>query len=385
LEGSRLKPDRGQAWNRIGLALRHAGRFAEAREAFLKAHALDPKATGILLNLANTTQFSAGDPVIASMEALLRDEAELPETARAPLAFALGKAYADIGEPARSFAHLARGNALKRRQTAYDEAGMLRQFDMIAAAFTGELLRAKAGSGAPSRLPIFILGMPRSGTTLVEQIVASHQAVHGGGELRYLPETVAALSPRYPADAIMLGSAQLRALGERYLARLGPLAPEAAGITDKMPSNFFFLGLIHLALPDAVVIHVMRDPVDTCYSCFATLFSDRQDFSFDLGELGRYYRRYQGLMAHWRRVLPPGRMLEVAYEDVVADTERAARAIIAHCGLDWDPACLSFHETERSITTASGLQVRQPIYRTALGRARAYDEFLAPLRAALTA
>ncbi len=160
-------------------------------------------------------------------------------------------------------------------------------------------------------------------------------------------------------------------------------APSAQRVTDKMPANFLFLGLIHLALPNAHIIHVLRDPRDTCLSCFSKLFTAAQDFTYDLGELGRYYRKYAELMAHWRSVLPAGRMLEIRYEDVIADLEASARRIIDHCGLEWDPRCVAFHEARRPVRTASASQVRRPIYRSSQGRWRAYAAHLGPLIAAL--
>ena len=176
---------------------------------------------------------------------------------------------------------------------------------------------------------------------------------------------------------------QFRQLGERYLAEIKRLAPQAARITDKLPTNFVHVGLIQMALPNAAIIHAVRDPVDTCLSCFSRLFSEGQNYTYDLAELGRYYRRYQALMAHWHQVLPPGRILDVHYEDVVGNLEDAARRIVAYCGLDWDARCLTFHQTERSVRTSSVAQVRQPIYKSSVGRWRKYEDVLAPLLAEL--
>jgi hypothetical protein len=257
-------------------------------------------------------------------------------------------------------------------------------------------MQAKAGQGAPSTLPVFIIGMPRSGTTLVEQILASHPQVWGGGELMHLKEAVARLSgPEgaespfgYPELVRLLDGAQLRALGAEYCEALRAAAPPTmmtttTRMTDKMPANFLFAGLIALVLPNARIIHVKRDPLDTCLSCFSILFLGNQPHSYDLAELGRYYRAYLHLMEHWRQVLPPGAMLEVQYEEVVADLEGQARRIVAYCGLEWDDACLDFHRTERRVWTASSVQVRQPIYRQSLGRAEAYRHWLQPLLEAL--
>ncbi len=231
--------------------------------------------------------------------------------------------------------------------------------------------------------------MPRSGTTLVEQILASHPMVHGAGELTEFNEAVdsikgldgAALT--YPEFVPPLGASALRQLGGRYLELVCKRSPSGERLTDKMPSNYYFLGLIHLALPNAKIIHTVRDPIDTCISCFSKLFSADQNHTYDLAELGRYYRRYEQLMTHWRRVLPTESFLDVQYEDVVANLEGAARRIIAYCGLPWDDRCLAFHETNRPVRTASATQVRQPIYKNAIGRWRVYQEFLGPLLTAL--
>ncbi len=188
---------------------------------------------------------------------------------------------------------------------------------------------------------------------------------------------------RYPDFVPALDAAALRQIGARYVAEVRKLAPSGERVTDKMPSNYYFAGLIHLALPNAKIIHSVRDPVDTCISCFSKLFTAEQNHTYDLAELGRYYKRYQRLMAHWHRVLPARSILDVRYEDVVADLEGQARRIIAYCGLPWDDRCLSFHETERPVRTASATQVRQPIYKSAVGRWRVYEAQLAPLLGAL--
>jgi hypothetical protein len=252
--------------------------------------------------------------------------------------------------------------------------------------FSAALLRDKVGGGDPSSLPVFIVGMPRSGTTLIEQILASHSKVFGAGESQEFGHAVVALSkpgPAFPELAFNLTADALRSLGLGYVTALTAAGSGAERIVDKMPSNFLYAGLIHLALPNARIIHARRDPIDTCWSCFSLLFAGNQPHTYDLGELGRYYRAYAALMAHWRCVLPPGVMLEVRYEDLVDDLENNARAILAHCGLDWEEACLNFHETRRPVQTASSLQVRQPIYRGSVGRASAYRHLLQELVEAL--
>jgi tetratricopeptide (TPR) repeat protein len=369
----------------MGNVLKELGQLDAAQQAYLKALDLDPKVAGVYVNLADSKKFAPGDPHLAAIEALAAQADGLSKTDRLQLDYALGKAYADLKDHRRSFEHLLRGAAAKRATIVYDEAATMALFDRIEQVFTRELIAAAAGGGDPARRPIFIIGMPRSGTTLVEQILASHPTVHGAGELQTLNDVVLTVrgpdgnTLPYPDFVPSLDATALKAIGQRYLALVRELAPQAERVTDKMPSNYYFAGLVHLALPNAKIIHTLRDPVDTCISCFSKLFSAEQNHTYDLAELGRYHRRYEQLMAHWRRVLPPDRMLEVRYEDVVADLDGQARRIIAYCGLPWDDRCLAFHETDRPVRTASATQVRQPIYTSAIGRWKVYEEFLGPL------
>jgi len=382
-----LDPANANAYANRGLSLKVLGQLDAARAVLERAVALAPRSPRHYLALADCRRFAPGDPLVAAMEALAREQATLPVGERICLGFALAKALADMGEPARGFEHLSAANGLKRRQIAYDEAGTLAGFARLADVFTPETMRARAGAGARGATPVFIVGMPRSGTTLVEQILANHPSVHGAGELETLPRAVAALNTHareqaagaYPALLRDVAPQSLVDLGMRYLAETVALAPDAARITDKLPLNFVHVGLIHWALPDARVIAVERDPVDTCLSCYSKLFVGNHPYAYDLGELGRYHRGYQDVMALWRSVLPDGVLLTVRYEDVVADLEGAARRIVAHCGLDWHPGCLAFHEATRAVRTASLVQVRQPLYREALGRAAPYRHLLGPL------
>jgi tetratricopeptide (TPR) repeat protein len=380
-----LKPDLADAYNNMGNVLKELGQLQEAEDAYLEALRLDPTVASVYVNLADSRKFTPGDPHLAAMEALAAKPDGLSKSDRMQLDFGLGKAYADLRDHDRSFKHLLAGNAAKRATTAYDEKASIALFDRIEAVFTGELIKAKSGGGDPAKMPIFVLGMPRSGTTLVEQILASHPMVHGAGELSTFNDVVLTVRGAdgsalpYPDFMPALDAAALKEIGARYVAEVRKTAPSGTRVTDKMPSNYYFAGLIRLALPNARIIHTMRDPIDNCISCFSKLFSAEQNHTYDLAELGRYHRRYAHLMQHWRNVLPEGSFLDVQYEDVVTDLEAQARRIIAYCGLPWDDRCLSFHKTDRPVRTASATQVRQPIYSSAVGRWRVYEKFLGPL------
>ena len=383
-----LKPDFADAHNNIGNLLKEDGKLAEARAAYEQAIVLNPNEVSYYVNFVDAKKFAAGDGHLASMEDIARNRA-LSDTARYQLGFSLAKVYDDLGRFDEAFACMDEANGIKRKRISYDEIQMLGLFDRFRTTFDRALIEAKSGRGFQSPLPVFIIGMPRSGTTLIEQILASHPAVHGAGELQDFDRLAREMRGsngdvlHHPEDARTLTPNQLRALGEAYVSELKCYAPAAQRVTDKMPANFLYAGLIHLALPGARIIHVLRDPRDTCLSCYSKLFTAEQNFTYDLGELGRYYRKYAELMAHWRDMLPPNRILEVRYEDFIADLDASARRIVEHCGLDWHSNCLAFYDTRRPVRTASASQVRSPIYRSSEGRWRNYENHLGPLLAAL--
>jgi tetratricopeptide (TPR) repeat protein len=381
------EPNNADIHSNLGVALNTLGEVAHARVAFARAVSLAPRKTEFYLNLLSCKRITADDPRLATMLELYRDVASLSVHDQIALHFALGRIYADLDEHERSFRHLTWGNTLKRRELIYDEATALGLFARTKATFTSELMSAKRGAGDPSRVPVFVLGMPRSGSTLVEQILASHSQVFGAGELHEFGDAVDVIARAnnwsYPEMVANMSAEQLRQLGRSYVDSIRACAPSAARIVDKLPGNFGSVGLIHLALPNARIIHTTRHPLDTCLSCFSLLFARGQPFSYDLAELGRYYRGYHTLMQHWHAVLPQGVMLEVRYEDVVSDLEGQARAMVTHCGLEWEESCLAFHQTRRPVHTASMTQVRQPIYRTSIGRWRRYKDQLKRLIEAL--
>ena len=381
----RAKPNFADACNNLGAVLKELGRIDEARGYMNKAINLAPDKPGYHFNLAGIKIFTADDPHLAQIEELAKNAEKLSTEEQVSLQFALGKAYEDVGVQARSFRHLLAGNALKRRLCGYDEAATLKLFERIQSVFTAELIGRKSPECAPGDGPIFVFGMPRSGTTLVEQVLASHSKVFGAGELDLFEQEALRLvgANIFPEAIADISVNDLHRLGLGYLASLRNTTQSILRATDKRLKNYLFCGLIHLALPSARIIHTCRDPIDTCLSCFSTLFSGSHPYAYDLSELGRYYSGYAALMEHWRQVLPEGIMLDVQYEDVVADLEGQTRRILSHCGLEWEDACLTFFKTERPVRTASAVQVRRPIYQSSVGRAESYLQFLQPLIDAL--
>ena len=385
-----IDPSKAVVRNDLGTVHLVMGNIAAAYDAYEKALAWAPRNAMIHLNLARLKPFTADDPRLAALEKLAEDVSSLPANDQVALHFALGKALADIKQNERSFRHLLEGNRLKRSRVAYDEKRVLDAFDRIQDLFTPALMQEKRGGGDPSSAPVFIVGMARSGSSLLEQILSSHSRVFGAGEIGEFQKAVATSLTVAPGTVRQLSEMvstvspdELCRLGRDYVESVTALAPGVDRIVDKMLTNFSHVGLIHLALPNARIIHARRDPVDSCLSCFGLLFSDEQSHTYDLAELGRYYSAYARLMRHWEEVLPEGVMLDVRYEDVVDDIEGQARRIIAHCGLEWEDQCLAFHKTQRPVRTASVTQVRQPIYRNSVGRWRPDRALLEPLFEAL--
>jgi len=380
-----VNPKFAAAYNNLGLLLKERGRLAGAEWAFRRAIRLAPMQVRYYDNLLAVKPFVAGDAHFTALEALAANPAALPAADQVSLHFALGKAYENIDRPDSAFAHFLSGNRFKRSQIDYDEAATLGFMERMREVMSCEFIETRQGGGHPSPVPVFIIGMPRSGTTLIEQILASHPQVFGAGELHLFNEATGAIRSAlpdarpFPEMMSAMSAEHFRTLGALYLDAIARRAPGAMRVTDKMTLNFLLAGLIHLALPDATIIHAVRDAADTCVSNFVTHFTDGHAHSYDLAELGRYYRHYRVLMAHWRDALPEGRIMDVCYEDLVADLEGVARRIIAHCGLAWDARCLDFHRTARPIRTASAVQVRKPIYADSVGRWRKYQAFLGPL------
>ncbi len=375
-----IDPNSAEAQFALGQIFVIHGRMEDARVALRRALHLAPSAPLYYRALGEWFGFDDDPAALERLQALALNAEARSDAERLHLYFALHKALEDQGRYGDGFRYLLQANAIQRRRAPYDEAEALGLMERVRNAFGREHFAELADSGEPCRKPIFILGMPRSGTTLVEQLLAAHPEVAGGGEMGTLGEVVVAETG---ASSDELDRERLRRMGRLYLDRVSAIAPEARRITDKMPGNFVLIGMIRLMLPGASIIHVRRDPVDTCLSCFSKLFTRGQPFTNDLSELGRYYRSYRALMAHWRWVLPPGTILDVDYEDLVSDFKPQAARILDHCGLAWSPQCLAFDKVDRPVRTASAAQVRQPIYGTAVGRGRRYGALLQPLLDAL--
>jgi tetratricopeptide (TPR) repeat protein len=383
-----LMPHPAEAMTEFGILLLELGRRDAGVQMVERALAADRNHAAAWYTRTETKSFAAGDPELQEMEDLLqrsaREKSPHAERDTILLRYALAKACADAGDAGRARVHLDAGSRLKRAGIDYDPNVDERSMAAIAAAFPKETVERLRQGGDPTQMPIFIVGMPRSGTTLVEQILASHSAIHGGGEAAHIDRLVRELGADYPQGMWDMPAGRISALGRRYLGMISPPHP-ASRATDKMPYNFLHLGLIHAMLPNARMVHCTRDPLDTCISCYSKLFTRGHEFSYELGELGRYYRNYSRLMQHWREVIPKDRLIDVPYEQVVNDIGTEARRLIDFCGLPWEESCLRFHETSRTVRTASLHQVRRPLYRGSLGHSKSFGQGLEILTAALAA
>ena len=417
----KIKANFAEAHNSLGLVLHEQGQLDDALASYRRTLEIDPKCIGAILNISHICMINGemkeaeegiknalgidpsnleahflltsvrktevGDEnltaLVAAEEAVRNNQVPLSNQNAVHLHFALGKCFDDIGDYDRAFPHFIEGNKLKRATFEYDAGKMMQRFSDTMRVFNQGTMERLRGGGDSSRLPIFVLGFPRSGTTLTEQIIASHPDVHGAGELPDLMaiavRSIAGTRSAFPYNILELDQVGLATWGADYIAGLQSRAHEAKRITDKMPANYFAIGLIHLMLPNAKIIHVNRNPVDTCLSCYMQLFSHGNEHTYDLSELGQYYVNYVQLMEHWRSVLPAGAFLDVRYEDIVADQEHQARRLIDFCGLAWSDACIDFSKHKRSVRTASMTQVRQPIYKSSVERWLPYEKFLGPL------
>lgn len=368
-----------------GNACRTYGDQDSAIAAFRKSIEVDPLHAEPYWSLGNLKTFRFEQSEVDSMLKLVGDERIKPE-GQVQMNNALGHEFHNRKDYDRSFEFIDRGNKLRRLEEYYDPLEFQLRVDETIKVFTKEFLEEMAGNGCPESAPIFIVGLPRSGSTLIEQILSSHSQVEGTFELSDLDMTVRTIpsNPKlelegsYPRTIINLSEEKFKSLGGEYIERTLRHRSDLPFFTDKNPNNFIHVGLLHLILPNAKIIDARRHPLDSCYGSYKQLFASGQSFSYDLTELGEYYLQYQRLMDHWDKVLP-GKVLLVQYEKVVADTEVQIRRILEHCELDWEDNCLRFHETNRAVKTASSEQVRKPIYASSVNSWRRYETHLEEL------
>ena len=416
-----LAPDFGGAYSNLGNALHVLGRSVSAMSAFDKAVTLSPRDPSAYFNRAIAQQdygnlgaaradyrevlrlqpqhgeawrllsglkrfTSAEDEDIETMSRMVRT-GTITESNSMHMHFGLGKALADVDETESAFRSIAKANAIYRGTYEYDIEKDAEYFESIKRIFSNGFLSDREGWGCKSERPIFIVGMMRSGTSLVEQILASHPLVVGCGESKEVDRLTRKDEAKpsgldYPESVLAFDHARATQLGEDYLHALDHHAGTARRTIDKMPGNFQYVGLIRLLLPGATIIHCVRNPVDTCLSCFRNYFAGFHPFSYDLAELGQYYRLYLGLMDHWQEVASD-QLHEICYEELVSDPEAQILRLLKICGLDWDDRCLEFHQTERPVRTASAAQIRRPIYTSSVESWRKYEVHLGPLLEAL--
>jgi len=365
-----------------GHVLCDMGRIEEGVAAYRQSIRLRPDYAQTYYLLASARRQKSWDGDLKAMERMYRDPVTTDDQ-RLFLAFGLGKACEDLGRHDEAFAYFAEGNRLRRAISPYSIADDEAFIGRLKSAFDAGFFARHQGLGSPDRRPIFVLGMPRSGTTLVEQILASHPQVHGGGELADMDAVTRPVLDGLPGSLRRLARADWERLAARYLARLAAREATRPRMTDKMPQNFLRIGMIATMLPAASIVHCVRDPLDTCISAYKNHFASAGLlWSYDLDDAGRYYQLYADLMAHWRVVLP-GRLIEVRYESLVADPEPEIRRLLDACGLPFDAACLDFHRSQRAVLTRSFAQVRRPVYGDSVRGARRYEKHLGPLLAAL--
>lgn len=372
-------PRQPMVWVSYGHMLKTVGKLQEGIAAYRKAIELKPELGEAWWSLANLKTIRFSDDDIAAMQSAL-ERPDLRDQDRIHLDLALGKAMHDTAKWDEAFGHYRSGNALRLKQHPFNEDQIKRLVDCVIEIFSADLMSANGGCEAQD--PIFILGMPRAGSTLIEQILASHSQVEGTSELPDMP-AIARQKGGYPASAAQMSADERREAGEEYLRRASvQRRTDRPFFIDKLPNNWMFVPFIHLVLPNAKIIDARRHPLGCCLSNFRQHFARGQDFTYDLEDLGHYYSDYVRLMAHVDAVMP-GRVHRVIYERMVDETEAEIRALLDYCGLEFEPACLTFYETERAVRTPSSEQVRQPIYRAATEEWQPYEHHLAPLKDAL--
>lgn len=378
-------PERANPHRMLGQVLSQRGDFPAARAQFMEALRLEPNEPHGFYDWAISGRTAEADRNLVTRMAELSERTGLDFGLLVGLHFGLGKSFDDLGDIAAAMRHYDAGNRLQARTTKFDRPALVRHFDSLIRGFTRQGLEQAAAAVARPRqtdddLPLLVLGMPRSGTTLVEQVLSSHPNVAAGGELPFWNGVYTAW---LRSGSRSINPPEIAQAAASYRAALRHIDGTASRVIDKAPGNFQRIWLIRLCFPDARIIHCRRNPVDTCLSIYFTLFNGRHDYAYDRSDLVFYYRQYERLMAHWRSVLPADRFIEIDYEGMVADREATTRRLIEFSGLPWDDACLQPERNTRIVRTASAWQARQPVYRTSVERWRRYEPFLGELRALL--
>jgi tetratricopeptide (TPR) repeat protein len=385
-EAARLNPSQAAFRLAIGHINKTLGRRAQCEDAYRECLRLDPKYAEAYWSLADLKNYLFSDAELAAMQELLA--APAAGTDQAQLHFAVGRAFEQRERYSEAFRHYAAGNTRRKQTAPFSIAGFESKSRRIAACYDAAFFRARARAGHADSAPIFIVGLPRSGSTLIEQILASHSRVEGTMELHNILAMVREFDHRdaardgYPESVRALSAEELTGLGRRYIEETRAVRSGSPRFIDKMPNNFSHVGLIHAILPNASIVDVRRHPMDACLSNYKQYFAHGQSFSYDLTDLGRYYRCYLALMDHWDEVLP-GKVLHLQYEQLIRDPQDTVRRLLDHCGLPFEAATLAFHENRRPVRTASAEQVRQPLYASGVGYWRRFATELEPLRAAL--
>jgi len=382
----RLRPDFAEAHCNLGITLKELGEIDAAVASFKKALQLNPNFALAYNSLALLIKFTEVDNIILAMQKLYSKE-ETSDPDRRDLGFALGKAFEDLNLYEKSFEYILEANRLKRLEYNYSIQNDANFIEKIKKIFSPDFFSLHQGLGCQDKSPIFIVGMPRSGTSLVEQVLASHPLVFGAGELEILGSLINTVckessAERFPECARDLDETALAKIGSEYITEIRQYSTDAQYITDKMPYNFLRLGLIKIILPRAKIIHCTRDPMDNCYSIFKKDFRGDHGYAFTMEELGQYYTLYRGLMAHWEMLLPDF-ICSIQYEEMVSGQEAQTKRLLDFCGLPWDNRCLDFYKTKRRVSTASFAQVRRPIYRDSVQLWRHYEKQLEPLKESL--
>jgi predicted Zn-dependent protease len=390
-EAARLNPGEVRLRLSIGHIYKTLGNRRESEQAYKACLTMNPHFGEAYWSLADLKNYEFSETEIAAMQALEKSGAGHSDDEskdQAQLHFALGRAFEQRQHYARAFDHYVTGNTLRRKTAPFDIAVFEGKVRRVRQCFDAKFFAERTACGYGDAAPIFIVGLPRSGSTLIEQILASHSSVEGTFELPNVLTIVREFDHRnpehdaYPENVREAPLEQFAALGRRYIDETAPMRSGRPHFIDKMPNNFSHVGLIHAMLPKAMIIDMRRHPMDSCFSTYKQYFAEGQSFSYDLDDLGRYYRCYLELMDHWDKVLP-GQVLHVQYEELVRDPQANIRRLLTHCGLEFEPACLAFHETKRPVRTASAEQVRQPLYASGVGYWRHFESELEPLRRAL--